>query len=47
MFFISPTNTDVPKYTDNYNKVSIFYYSMILWDSTLHLRPRKSDKDSI
>lgn len=48
LFCISPTNKDVPNYTDNYNKVSIFFIiGMILGDGTLHLRLRKSDKGSI
>ena len=48
LFCISPTNIDVPNYTDNDNKVSIFFIiGMILGDGTLHLRLRKSDKGSI
>ena len=48
LFCISPTNIDIPNYTDNYNKVSIlFIIGMILGDGTLHLRLRKSDKGSI
>ena len=48
LFCISPTNIDIPNYTDNYNKVSIlFIIGLILGDGTLHLRLRKSDKGSI
>ena len=48
LFCISPTNIDVPNYTDNYNKVSLlFIIGMILGDGTLHLRLRISDKGSI
>ena len=48
LFCISPTNIDIPNYTDNYNKVSIlFIKGLILGDGTLHLRLRKSDKGSI
>ena len=48
LFCISPTNIDIPNYTDNYNKVSIlFIIGLILGDGTLHLRLRKWDKGSI
>ncbi len=48
LFGISPSNIDIPDYTDNDNKVSIlFIIGMILGDGTLHLRLRKSDKGSI
>ena len=48
LFCISPTNIDIPNYTDNYKKVTIlFIIGMILGDGTLHLRLRNSDKGSI
>lgn len=48
LFCISPTNRDIPNYTDNFNKVTIlFIIGLILGDGTLHLRLRKSDMGSI
>ena len=48
LFCLSPTNIEIPIYTDNFNKTSIlFIIGFILGDGTLHLRLRNSEQGSI